>query len=196
MKINNATKITLVRIVLIPIVLIVLMFPYRGDVTLKIDNYDVYAPYLIAALIFMFASLTDALDGYLARKTNSVTNLGKFLDPVADKLLVNSLLIYLSYVHNIDVLLVIIMTARDIIVDTLRMIAIENNQVIAAGLLGKLKTVFQMVLIVLILLFSFPNKDVHIVLIALSYITTIISVISGVAYLIKYRGLFQMNNKQ
>lgn len=196
MKVNSATKITLVRIILIPIVLTVLMFPYKGNMTMMVDSYQVYIPYLAAALIFMFASLTDALDGYLARKTNSITNLGKFLDPVADKLLVNSLLIYLAYVHNIDVLLVIIMIARDIIVDALRMIAIENNEVIAASLLGKLKTVFQMVLIVLILLFSFPNKDVNMGLVVLSYITTIISVISGIAYLIKYRGLFQENSKQ
>lgn len=196
MKINIATKITLLRIILVPIVLVVLLFPYEGDINIMIDEFSVYTPYLVAAIIFMIASLTDALDGYLARKTNSITNLGKFLDPVADKVLVNSLLIYLAYVHNINVVLVIIMIARDIIVDALRMIAIENNKVIAASMLGKLKTVFQMVLIVLILLFSMPNNDVNNYLVVLSYITTIISVVSGIDYLIRNIGLFKEDRKQ
>jgi CDP-diacylglycerol---glycerol-3-phosphate 3-phosphatidyltransferase len=196
MKINNATKITLLRIALIPIVLLVLMFPYKGEASVMIDDYRVYLPYLIAAFIFMLASFTDALDGYLARTTNSITNIGKFLDPIADKLLVNSLLIYLAYVHNINVLLVIIMIARDIIVDALRMIAMENNRVISASIWGKLKTVFQMALIVLILLFSFPNKDVNMGLVVLSYITTIISVVSGIDYLIKNRGILREDNKE
>lgn len=186
MKLNLATKITVFRIILIPIILVILLVPLMDADLSKYTVFDnFYLPNLIAVIIFIIASLTDALDGYIARHYNMITNLGKFLDPVADKLLVNSLLIYLAYTNNIPVILVIIMISRDIIVDALRMIAIENKIVIAASIYGKLKTVFQMVLIILILLFSTPFQTTSIYLEVLAYITTAISVISGIDYFVK-----------
>lgn len=181
MKINLATKFTIFRIILIPIILLVLLVP------LKQDNMssNLYWPNLIGLIIFIIASITDAIDGQIARRGNMVTNLGKFLDPVADKLLVNSVLIYLAYVDSIPVFLVIIMIMRDIIVDALRMIAVENRVVIAASIYGKLKTVFQMVLICLLLLLTRPFENPNIILIILSYITTLVSVVSGIDYLVK-----------
>ena len=110
--------------------------------------------YLIAMLVFLVASLTDFLDGYLARKRNEVTTLGKFLDPIADKLLVDSMLIYLAFSRfdNISINLVctILMIARDLVVDAFRQVAASRGKVLAASYFGKVKTVTQMAAIVLL----------------------------------------------
>lgn len=187
MKINLATKFTIFRIILIPIILFILFFPLNRE---NISNNMwgmFYWPNIIALVFFIIASITDAIDGHIARKYQMITNLGKFLDPVADKLLVNSLLIYLAYTDNIPVVLVIIMIARDILVDALRFIAAENKNVIAASIYGKLKTVLQMVLIILVLLFSVPFQQTNEWLIIFAYITTIVSVWAGIDYFIKNR---------
>lgn len=183
MKLNTATKITIFRILLIPLILVILFYP---QVTINLELFNInYMPYFIVAIIFAIASITDAIDGYIARSTNTITNLGKFLDPVADKLLVNSLLIYLGYAQNIPAILTIIMVSRDIMVDALRLICVESNIVVAASKYGKLKTILQMVTIVLILLFSSPFTPIHSVLTILIYITTLVSVLSGIDYFIK-----------
>lgn len=181
MKINLATKFTIFRIILIPVILLVLLVPLKDNEIVS----GTYWPNIIGLIIFVIAAITDAIDGQIARRGNMVTNLGKFLDPVADKLLVNSVLIYLAYVDTIPLILVIIMIMRDIIVDALRMIAVENNVVIAANIFGKLKTIFQMVLIPLLLLFTIPFVQPNIFLLILAYLTTLISVISGIIYLVQ-----------
>lgn len=188
MKINTATKFTIFRIILIPAILLILFWP---QLTQGIKIADFYPPHLIAVIIFMIASITDAIDGYIARSTNTITNLGKFLDPVADKLLVNSALIYLAYTQHIPALLTIIMISRDIMVDALRLICVESNIVVAASKYGKLKTVFQMVAIILILLFAIPEEPIYFGLTILIYVTTLISVISGIDYFIKNRNVFK-----
>ena len=184
MALNTATKITIGRVVLLPIIIIVLLFPYKFE-TVTILGYNFYIRYLIALFIYIFASVSDAVDGYLARSTNTVTNLGKFLDPVADKLLVNTLFIYFTYTGHIPVLVTILIIGRDTMVDALRMIAVENNVVIAASKYGKLKTILQMVSLGLLLLVALPNQPLPQWLIILFYITTLASVLSGVDYFIK-----------
>jgi len=162
---NLPTKLTVGRIVLAILLLVglftcdilcdanVLSVPMLGPINLV---------YLIALIIFVIASLTDMLDGYLARKNNQVTDLGKFLDPVADKILVNSVLIYLAVGHfsegqaTIPLFCVILMIARDLIIDAFRLSAATKGAVLAANVFGKLKTIFQMVAIPMVLLNGWP----------------------------------------
>ena len=157
---NLPNKLTLIRIILVPVMVLVWLFPYHlfgitfvsfniGPVSLSMLN-------LIVLFIFALASFTDFLDGHLARKNNLVTTFGKFADPIADKLLVNSTLIILCYKGIIPVVPVILMLSRDTIVDGCRMIASQNGVVVAAGILGKMKTVLQMFGIIFSLLNNLP----------------------------------------
>ncbi len=188
MAINTATKFTIFRVILIPVIIIALIFPYSNfgiDTKIIIFNQELYLPYLLSLIIFVVASITDAIDGHIARSTNTITNLGKFLDPVADKLLVNTLLIYLAYQNNFNVILVILMISRDTIVDSLRFVAANNQVVIAASKYGKLKTILQMVTIILILLVAIPHQDLPTIIFVLTILTTIVSLLSGFDYLLK-----------
>jgi len=184
MQLNTATKITIARVVLIPIIIFILLYPFRFD-TIQILGYNFYVRYFIAFFIYVIASVSDAVDGHIARSTNTITNLGKFLDPVADKLLVNTLFIFFTATGHIPALVTIIIIGRDTMVDALRMIAVENNVVIAASKYGKLKTIFQMVSLGLLLLVAHPNVPLPNWLLYLFYITTLVSVFSGVDYLVK-----------
>ena len=136
------------------------------------------------------ASFTDYLDGNLALKHNLVTTFGKFVDPIADKLLVNCMLVLMAYDRMIPVLPVILMLARDTVVDGCRMLAGGKGIVIAAGFLGKLKTVLQMVTIVLVLLnnlpfelFAFPMSEL------LIWFTALISLVGGYSYFMQVKDL-------
>lgn len=111
---------------------------------------------LIVFAIFAVASFTDYLDGTIARSRNLITSFGKFADPIADKLLVNTLLILLAWSHQASVVAVLLMTARDLIVDGLRMSAAQSGEVVSAGWWGKVKTVLQMFAIALLLLHDWP----------------------------------------
>lgn len=157
---NLPNRLTIFRIMLVPIIALVWLFPYaQFDVYFSSIRFGVVSiSYLnlIVLGLFIIASLTDALDGNIARKYNLVTTFGKFADPIADKLLVNTMLIIMAYKHLIPVVPVVIMIARDIIVDGCRMIASGKEVVIAAGILGKLKTVLQVITIALVLLNNFP----------------------------------------
>ncbi len=167
----------------------------------NIGNSNVNWFYFAVAIVFIVGSFSDFLDGYLARKMNLVTDLGKFLDPIADKLLVNSILIFLviepSFAPDQQVLpqlfiLVILMIARDLIVDALRLMAVKKNVVIAANIFGKAKTVAQMIAIPFLLLNDWPfsyfdsswPEALHISNI-LMYIATILSLISGIIYVVQ-----------
>ena len=184
---NLPNKLTLFRILLVPVCSLVWLFPYEsvginlgylniGNVTLPVLN-------LIVLAIFCIASLTDYLDGQIARKNNLVTTFGKFADPIADKLLVNQMLLILSYKHMIPLVCCILMILRDIVVDGCRMIAAQNGVVVSAGMLGKLKTVLQMVSIIVIMLNNLPFELWYIpadeILI---WFTSFISVAGGYAY--------------
>ena len=202
---NTPTKITFSRIIAIVIMIITLVVLYF----VKLANPSFMIPnigdsginwlYFALFIFFVVASFTDFLDGYLARKNNQVTDLGKFLDPVADKLLVNSMVIFLivpqSYAHNgqmnFSLWCAILLVARDIVVDALRFIAAQKNVVIAANIFGKAKTVLEMVAVSLVLLNGWPfiyfdaDWPVRIADIFV-YLCTFASVMSGIIYMTKY----------
>ena len=159
-------------------------------------------------IFFVLASFTDFLDGYLARKNHQVTDLGKFLDPVADKLLVNSMVIFLivpqAYTHNnqmdFSLWCAILLVARDIVVDALRFIAAQKGVVIAANIFGKAKTVLEMIAVSLVLLNGWPfiyfdaEWPVRIADIFV-YLCTAASVISGVIYMVRYAYVLKEGKK-
>ena len=189
---NLPNKLTLFRILLVPVLCLVWLFPYEslginlgyinvGNVTLPILN-------LIVLAIFCVASFTDYLDGQIARKKNLVTTFGKFADPIADKLLVNMMLMILSYKHMIPLVCCILMILRDIVVDGCRMIAAQHGVVVSAGMLGKLKTVLQMFSIIIILLNNLPFELWYIpadeILI---WFTSFISVAGGYSYFMQVK---------
>ncbi len=183
---NTPNKLTILRILLVPVFLAFLLieaFPYHN----------------VAALaVFVIASLTDSLDGHLARKNNQVTTFGKFLDPLADKILVISAMICFIELSYVSAIVVVIMIAREFMVTSLRLVAAAGSgKVIAAGILGKIKTVIQMVSLTVILLLcaisdfvALPQwMSIHMIAETLMWISAIASVVSGVEYLWKNRKL-------
>ena len=181
---NLPNKITLFRMLLIPIIVIVDLIPFLKDI--EFFGYLTLANVIMAS-IFIVGALSDFFDGYLARKHDLVTSFGKFMDPLADKLLVFTVLILLLRQNNVLApWVVIVMLAREFVVSGLRMLAAEKGEVIAAGLLGKIKTNIQFLLIILLLLFGETN--IHLLWIV-NYIVMFAAVIStlwsGVDYVIK-----------
>ena len=154
-KMNIPNRLTIIRILLVPVVVAVYlcMDPTIGviDEASGLALRDV-----IAFVIFAVASITDFFDGMLARKNNWITSFGKFEDPFADKMLVNTVLILMVYFHQANVIAVLLMIARDLIVDGLRMSAANSGEVVSAGIFGKLKTVLQMFALVFLLLKDWP----------------------------------------
>ncbi len=189
---NLPNKLTLFRVVLVPLLALVWLFPYEQfDIHLGYFMVeDIVLPYLnlIVLGIFALASITDYLDGNIARQRHLVTTFGKFADPIADKLLVNMMLLILSYKHMIPLVCCIIMILRDIVVDGCRMIAAQNGVVVSAGLLGKLKTVLQMFTIILILLNNLPFEIWYLpVTEIMIWFTTFISLAGGYSYFMQVR---------
>ena len=197
---NLPTKLTLSRIVIVVVMLIGLFtcdILYMAGILNMPTLGPVNVAYLICFVLFIIASITDALDGKIARKYNLVTDMGKFLDPVADKLLVNLTLIYLSLPHFgldkqaiIPLFCVIIMIGRDLIIDAFRLAAASKGSILAANIFGKLKTVFQMIAIPMVFLNSWPfayfdgdwNNYLRICNIAV-YLATAMSLLSLIIYL-------------
>lgn len=184
---NLPNKLTMFRIVLVPVLALVWLFPYAefniSFMAFEIGNTSLSLLNLIILAIFAIASFTDFLDGQIARKKNLVTTFGKFADPIADKLLVNVVLIIMATKGMIPVVPVILMLARDTIVDGCRMIAAQNGVVVAAGFLGKLKTVLQMVTIILVLLNNLPFELLYLPISdILLWFAALISLASGYAY--------------
>lgn len=147
---NLPNKITVSRILLIPVFVVVMMF--ETESTIKLFGADIPLNHFIGALIFIFASATDWVDGYYARKLNLVTNFGKFLDPLADKLLVSAALILLVELQLAPAWVVIIIISREFAVTGLRLILAGQGEVVAANQLGKIKTWTQIVAISALLL--------------------------------------------
>ena len=146
MKMNLANKLTIFRIILVPIMAII---PYLN---LQGDFMGLPLTYFCMLLIFIVASITDKLDGYIARSRNQVTTFGKFLDPLADKILVLTAMVLLVELGKIPAWIPVIVLAREFLVSGYRLIAVEKGgQVIAASIWGKLKTVTQMLAIILIM---------------------------------------------
>ena len=205
---NLPTKITfsrIIAIILMIITLVVFNFVNCDGLKVNLGNTSINIVFFFVFIIFVIASFTDFLDGYLARKNNEVTNLGKFLDPVADKLLINSMIIFLvapsisaPYVGegqlSISVWCAIIFVIRDIVVDAIRFIGAQKNVVIAANIFGKAKTVLQMVAISLVLLNGWPFSyfdaswpiGLHITDFVV-YLATLVSLLSGIIYVVQNR---------
>lgn len=193
---NLANKITLSRIFLSVVLIAILLFPFDaiGITTYKLfvaEKVVVDIKYLIAGVLFVVASLTDFVDGYIARKYNMVTDFGKMVDAIADKLLVNSVLIILASTGFIHAIIPVVVVVRDIVVDTIKMIAGNKGKVVAAIKTGKIKTACLMVGITLTLFYNLPFEligtgigvsDVFLI------IATVMSIVSGVQY-------YQMNKK-
>lgn len=154
-KMNLPNKLTVLRMVLVPVVWV--LYLCIPDTWMVVNaQTGLCGRNLIVLAVFVIASLTDMLDGQIARKYNLITSFGKFLDPIADKMLVNTVLILLVYSHAASVAAVLLMIARDLIVDGLRFSAASKGEVVSAGFSGKLKTVLQMIAIVLLLLNNWP----------------------------------------
>ena len=154
MKLNLANKLTVFRIILVPIMAII---PYLN---LQGDFYGLPYTYFWMELIFIVASITDKLDGYIARSRNQVTTFGKFLDPLADKILVLTAMVLLIELGKIPAWIPIIVLAREFLVSGYRLIAVEKGgKVIAASIWGKLKTVTQMIAIILVMFDSNPFAE-------------------------------------
>lgn len=152
---NLPNKLTMLRIIMVPVVvLIYLLIPQDFCVVSQTNGLALRD--ILAFLVFAAASFTDMLDGQIARKQHLITSFGKFADPIADKMLVNTLLILLVYTHQANVVAVLLMIARDLVVDGLRMLASQHEKVVSAGFFGKLKTVLQMFAIVFLLLKNWP----------------------------------------
>ena len=176
---NLPNKLTLFRVVLIPFFVFFLLAPY----------FEGYGNY-IAVAIFIVASISDFLDGKIARKYNLVTNFGKFMDPLADKLLVCSALICLIQLELIPAWVVIIIIAREFIISGFRLVASDNGVVIAASYWGKFKTAFQM-LTVIVLILNNPNKVFTILGTALIYVSLALTVISLIDYIAKNKDVLK-----
>lgn len=193
---NLPNKITTLRMILVVFIATFLLLP--ENLFVKIPYIEVSLNFFIAWILFIIASLSDMLDGKIARKYNLVTDYGKFMDPIADKLLVNTTLIILMNYGPIRIpaICVIIMIARDIIVDAVRLNAMRKNVVVAANIFGKIKTVLQMIALILILINDFnfdsllalPN-NLYIGQICI-YLATISSFLSGIIYAWKNRSVF------
>ncbi len=187
---NLPNRLTTIRLFFVPLLVVVYLIPYE-QFNIVVPTYELLSTHLtiidiISFLLFFLASITDYLDGYLARKNNQVTTFGKFMDPIADKLIVNTALLLLVSSNAISIIVPIIMIGRDTIVDAIRMVSVTKNKVLAASYLGKAKTMLQMMAISVLLLnnviFDYFNIPMGSILIV---IATIVSVISGVDYFIK-----------
>ena len=176
MSMNIPNKLTIFRVILIPVFIIALM---SGIIPEPVNRY-------VGVVIFCVASFTDYLDGHIARKYNLVTNFGKFMDPLADKLLVSSALICMIELGFLPAWIVIIIISREFIITGFRLIAAEGGLVIAASWWGKIKTVTQMLMIILVLLGV--GGIIGNILIILA---TVFTVISGVDYIVKNIGVLK-----
>lgn len=175
---NLPNKLTLLRIIMIPFFIVFLYTDFFGE-------YNS----IIAVSIFIIASFTDMLDGKIARKYNLVTNFGKFMDPLADKLLVCSALIALVDLNKIDAWIVIIIIAREFIISGFRLVASDNGVVIAASYWAKVKTTFQMIMIVFLVL-DLPWPYMNIFNTVLIYIALVLTIVSLIEYIAKNYKVF------
>ena len=184
---NLPNRLTLFRIVLIPVIILLWIFPYTSfgiePIVFQIGAVSLSVVNLITLGVYFIAAVTDAMDGYIARKRNMMTTFGKFADPIADKLLTTTMFILFAYGGLIPVVPVIIMVARDTVVDGCRMVAAANGKVVAAGMMGKLKTVLQMVTIAMILLNNLPFELWGLPVTGiLLWFSAFVSFVSGVQY--------------
>ncbi len=188
---NIPNRITIGRIILSVILLILMIFPVdKIGIDFPIFQFAgkifIDSKFIICGMLFLVASLTDFLDGYLARKYNLVTDMGKVLDAIADKILVNGVLIILAVESYISVIIPVIIVSRDIIVDSIKMVAGQKSGAVGASITGKIKTACMLTGITLLFFYDLPLSliNVHIAKVIIM-VATILSIISGVQYYIK-----------
>lgn len=184
---NLANKLTVSRMIMIPLFLILLLAPFKIGV-IGFGSYQLPVAHLYAALIFILASFTDWLDGQIARRRHLVSNFGKLMDPLADKLLVMSAFVAFVGLGSMPSWMVIVILAREFAITGLRQIAVEEGSVIAASKIAKWKTFSQMVAIILYLLHNIPfgSEGFPLDLIIL-WIAVILTIVSGFDYFYKNR---------
>lgn len=191
---NLANKITMSRIFMAFFIIILLVFPFdAAGVELPRlfvnESIVIDIKYIIAGVLFIIASLTDFLDGRIARKKNLVTDFGKMIDAIADKVLVNGVLILLASSGFISAIIPVVIVIRDIIVDSVKMLAGSKGKVVAAIKIGKLKTACLMVGIVLTLFYNLPFELINLrISDALLILACVFAIISAIQY-------YQMNKK-
>lgn len=203
MKMNLANKLTIFRMILVPIMVIFAYLPIGGDV------YGVAIPMIIMDVIFIIASITDKLDGYIARSRNQVTTFGKFLDPLADKILVLTAMVILVEKAKLPAWIPVIVLAREFIVSGFRLVAVEKGGiVIAASVWGKLKTVTQMIALIFAFVdvggfFTFVSGGltggylvINIISSVMMAISTVATIFSGWNYVLGGRNLFKESSEE
>ncbi|CRZ34311.1 CDP-diacylglycerol--glycerol-3-phosphate 3-phosphatidyltransferase [Herbinix hemicellulosilytica] len=180
---NLPNKLTIIRVMMIPLYLIFMLIPQ--------------IPYgrIVAGIIFTVAAVTDALDGYIARKNNLITNFGKFMDPLADKILVCSALICFVDLGLMPGWIAIIIIAREFIVSGFRLIASDNGIVLAAGWWGKIKTIVQIIMSVMLTV-DLDFEFINILEVIFVYLALALTIISMMDYLIKNRSLLFTNTNK
>ena len=188
---NVPNKITICRIILSILLIVLMIFP-MNRIGFDFPEFQINgkiiidSKYIICGIIFVVASLTDFLDGHLARKYNLVTDIGKVMDAIADKILVNAVLIVLAVNGYISVVVPVVIVSRDIIVDSIKMVAGQKSGAVGASKTGKIKTACMMSGITLLFFYNLPFSLINInPARALIMIATVLSVISGVEYYIK-----------
>ena len=193
---NTANKITISRVIMSFIIMILLLFPFEL-LNIKLPTYifngNIYIElkYIIAGILFVIASLTDFLDGYVARKYNMVTDFGKMVDAVSDKLLTNTLLVILACDGMISPIIAVVIIARDIFVDSIKMVMGNKGKAVAAIKVAKFKTASLMVGIILTLFYNIPFELINLrVSDFMLVLAAILSVISGVKYYMMARVYF------
>ena len=188
MKMNLANKITISRIIISIVIMILLLFPFEGlglELPSYIVNGNIYVElkYIIAGILFIIGSLTDFLDGYVARKYNMVTEFGKMVDAISDKMLTNSLLVILASNGMISPVIAVIFIVRDIVVDTIKMLIGNKGKAVAAIKIAKYKTATLMVGLTLTLFYNLPFELVGV---RVSDVCLIISSVLCVASAFQY----------
>ncbi|MDD2469408.1 MAG: CDP-diacylglycerol--glycerol-3-phosphate 3-phosphatidyltransferase [Bacilli bacterium] len=192
---NLANKFTVVRIVLSLVIILLLLFPFYA-INVEFPTFLVEgkilvdSKYIIAGIIFVIAALTDFVDGYIARKYNMITDFGKLMDAIADKVLVNSVLIILASSNHINPIVAVIVIMRDTIVNSIRMLAASKGKVVAAIKSGKFKTACMMTGLSLTFFYNLPFELWNIKVSDFLLITaTVLSMISAVQYYVMNREL-------
>lgn len=188
---NLPNSISLIRILLVPIIIVLMLV--NSNSSIVINDYHLATTWLVAGILFIISSLTDFLDGFLARKLNKVTTFGKFFDAIADKFLVNSVLIVMSYVQIIPIWVTLILICRDILIDALRQILAAKQVILAANWAGKIKTFVLMVGISILFFVSYQNfnnefpsgkySTINQLLLIPTYFGTLLSIYSAGVYL-------------
>ena len=188
---NLPNKITVTRLILSLIILIILVVPLEDfglafPEVLVGGKVLVDIKYIVAGVLFIVASCTDFIDGHIARKYNLVTDFGKVMDAIADKVLVNGVLIILSATGFISVIVPVIIISRDIIVDSIKMVVGNKTGAVGASITGKIKTIFMMIGVSLMLFYNLPFELWNLRVADLLILTaTVLSVVSGIEYYVK-----------